>query len=47
MAVSVVDLTGIKDAAGAQIALEKAASEIESRGEVIRGIASILEGKVL
>ena len=46
MAVSLVDLTG-KDAAGAKSALEHAASEIEGRGEVIRGIASILGGNSL
>ena len=46
MAVSLVDLTG-KDAAGARWALEQAASEIEGRGEVIRGIASILGGTSL
>jgi hypothetical protein len=46
MAVSVVDLTG-KDAAGARSALQQAASEIEGRGEVIRGIASILGGNSL
>jgi hypothetical protein len=46
MAVSVVHLTG-KDAAGARWALQQAASEIEGRGEVIRGIASILGGNCL
>jgi|SRR5262249_5431850 len=46
MAVSVVDLTG-KNTATARSALEQAASEIEGRGEVIRGIASILGGNCL
>jgi hypothetical protein len=46
MAVTLVNLTG-KDAVGAKSALEQVASEIEGRGEVIRGIAPILGGTSL